>query len=124
MELVHATITNLSAPTPAPTVPVQFNPNEYGIDRGASYAELPVPGDSLRGAVTVWLQSYRSVEVQLRELRRSSPDRTRMRVVREGETLDRIANEAYGNPRLWRAIAEANHIDHPRFVAPGTPLVI
>ena len=42
--IVNATLTNLSkVPTP-PSVEVQFNPTEYGIDRGASYAELQVPG--------------------------------------------------------------------------------
>lgn len=238
MALEHAKLFDLSREPPPPPVEVQFNPTDYGIDRGASYAELQIPGlktpilqyirgeaDSLnlelfldgtdqRGAsggalgaalgsavgavfgaavggaigaavgvrpveaalqqlrrfveidadlhappvcmflwgaisfqgvvtalkekfllfdedggvlrarVTLTMKSYQAVEVQLRELRRSSPDRTRVRVLREGETLDRIAQEAYGNPRLWRAIAEANGIDRPRFVPPGTPLVI
>jgi hypothetical protein len=81
-------------------------------------------GQVLRARVTLTLKSYEPVEVQLRELRRSSPDRTRVRVVREGERLDQLANEAYGNPRLWRVIAEANGIDHPRFLAPGMTLQI
>jgi nucleoid-associated protein YgaU len=45
-----------------------------------------------------------------------------VRVLREGETLALVAAEAYGDPRLWRLIAEENGIDRPRFVAPGTPL--
>jgi nucleoid-associated protein YgaU len=253
MGLEHATITNLSVSPPPPAVTVQFNPSDYGIDRGAYYAELQVPGlktpilqyvrgeadtlslelfldgtdqrgalgsgvgavagavgaaggagvgaavgaagsvagavagavsgaaggalntvevalqqlrafvqidpdrhappvcrfqwgstsfdgvvtslkekyslfdeagHILRARVTLALKSYKSVEVQLRELRRSSPDRTRVRVLREGERLDLIANEAYGDPRLWQVIATANNIDRPRFVPPGTSLVI
>jgi hypothetical protein len=187
-------------------VTVLFNPTEYGIDRGASYAELDVPGlptpvlqfvrgeaqtlslelfldrteeggtvedklaelrrlveidpdlhappvcqfqwgrvpwfegvvtslkekytlfnehgNVLRARVTLALKSYQSAEVQLRELKRKSPDHTRVRALREGERLDQLAGEAYGNPRLWRAIAEENDIDRPRFVPPGTPLRI
>jgi nucleoid-associated protein YgaU len=78
----------------------------------------------LRARVTVSMKSYEAVETQLRELRRQSPDRTRVRVVREGETLAAIAAEVYGDPRLWTALAEANDIDRPRFVTPGTALQV
>jgi hypothetical protein len=187
-------------------VEVLFNPTEYGIDRGASYTELQVPGLKtpilqfvrgeadilsvelfldgskadkptveedlaklrrlvtidrdlhappvvafewggerfvgvvtslkekytlfdesgliLRARVTLGMKSYRAVEVQQRELKRQSPDRARVRVLREGETLPAIAQEAYGDPRLWRAIARENAIERPRFVRPGTPLRI
>ncbi len=81
-------------------------------------------GRVLRAKVTISIKSYVPVEVQLRNLRLSSPDRTRVRVVREGETLSQIAAEAYGDPRLWKKIAESNNIDRPRFVPPGTPLTL
>lgn len=208
MALAHATLTNVSKQPPV-HIPVQFNPTEYGIDRGASFAELQVPGlrtpllqfvrgeaqtlslelfldatdtrasalpkdtvedrltalrqfveiDSdlhappvckfewfkvsfvgvvtsfkekyslfdergkvLRARVTLSLKSYEAVEVQLRDMNKHSPDRTRVRVVREGETLAGISAEVYGDPRLWRILADANDLDRPRFVAPGTPL--
>ena len=187
-------------------VEVLFNPTEYGIDRGAAYTELQVPGLKtpilqfvrgeaevlsvelfldgskadkpsvekdleklrrlvtidrelhappvvafewggerfvgvvtslkekytlfdesgrvLRARVTLSMKSYRAVEVQQRELKRQSPDRDRVRVLREGETLPALAQEAYGDPRLWRAIARENGIERPRFVRPGTPLRI
>ena len=209
MALVKAKIFNVSAVvaggTDQPSIDVLFNPTEYGINRGAVFAELKVPGlrtpilqfmrgdmetldlelfldrtnsrtaveqdleklrnfvriDSelhappvlrfewgavkfqgvvssfkekfllfaedgsvLRATVTLSIKSYEAAEVQLRELRRSSPDRTRVHVVREGERLDTIAMEAYGNPRLWRRIAEENEIDRPRFLTPGTSLRI
>jgi hypothetical protein len=81
-------------------------------------------GRILRARVTLSLRSYKAAEVQLRELKRSSPDRTHVRVLREGETLAHIANAVYGDPRMWRPIALANDIDRPRFIAPGTPLRI
>jgi len=88
------------------------------------YSLFDTDGTVLRARVTVALKKYEAVEVQLREMKLKSPDRTRVRVVREGETLAAIAAEAYGNSRLWRDIAEANDIDRPRFVAPGTALRI
>ena len=204
MGLVKAKIVNVSVDPPQ-SIDVLFNPTDYGINRGANYTEMPVPGlrtpilqfirgeaetvdlelfldgtnkrqpieddlkklrrfvsiDSelhappvcrfewgkvsfqgvvtslkekfqlfaedgqvLRARVTLSIKSYESAEVQLRELRRSSPDRTRVRVFREGENLALIANEAYGDPRLWRVIARENNIERPRFVRPGTPLRI
>jgi nucleoid-associated protein YgaU len=195
---------NVSVNPPVATE-VMFNPTDYSIDRGASYAELDVPGlktpilqfvrgeaqtlslalfldgsdarqpvsDALaalrqficidghlhtppvclfvwgdvkfqgvvtsikekfslfdgdgkvvRAVVTLSLKSYEAVEVQIRDLKRSSPDRTRVRTVRDGETLAQLANEAYGDPRLWRAIATENDIDRPRFLTSGQTLRI
>ncbi len=81
-------------------------------------------GRVLRARVTLTLKSYRSGEAQARQTCTQSPDRTRVRVLREGETLSRLANEAYGDPRLWRLIAGENDIDRPLFIAPGTALRI
>jgi hypothetical protein len=81
-------------------------------------------GKILRARLSITIKSYRSVEDQIQDMSTHSPDRTRVRTIREGETLAQLAEEAYGDPRLWRAIAEANGIDHPRFIAPGTALRI
>lgn len=204
MGLVKARIENRSEPDAA-AVDVLFNPTEYGIDRGAQYAELAVPGlampllqfvrgetqtltldlfldasdtrgsveadlERLRGFVRiheelhappvcgfVWgdvdfegvvtalrekfslfgedgrvtrarvsltLKSYQAAEVQLREINRASPDRSRFHVVRAGDTLPAIAAAAYGDPRQWRRIASANDIERPRFLQPGWTLRI
>jgi contractile injection system tube protein len=81
-------------------------------------------GNAIRARVTLVLKKYKSAEVQHRELALESPDRTHIRVLREGETLATLAYEAYGDPRMWRPIAEANGIERPRFIAPGTALKI
>jgi hypothetical protein len=81
-------------------------------------------GRTLRARLSLSLRSYQAAEVQLRELKLSSADRSHVRVLRDGETLAHIASEAYGDPRMWRPIALANGIEQPRFVAPGTPLQI
>jgi hypothetical protein len=79
-------------------------------------------GNVLRSRVTLTFKSYESVDAQVRQTPTASPDRTRVRVLREGETLAHVAFEAYGDPALWRAIADANGIDRPRFVPAGTVL--
>lgn len=44
----------------------------------------------------------------------------RSHIIKEGETLDWIASQEYGNSNHWRYIAEVNGIDNPFKVAPGT----
>lgn len=81
-------------------------------------------GRRLRARMAISMKSYKAAEVQLRDLKLSSPDRSHTRVLREGETLAHIAYEAYGDPRMWRPIALANGIERPRFVPPGTALLV
>jgi nucleoid-associated protein YgaU len=81
-------------------------------------------GNVIRATVTLSLKSYLPVEVQVRTQKMSSPDRTRVRTVRDGDTLAQLAKEAYGQPRLWRPIADANGVDRPRFLQAGQTLVI
>lgn len=44
----------------------------------------------------------------------------RLKTVKAGDRLPRVAAEFYGDPRLWRLIAQANAIDDPlAFPGPG-----
>lgn len=79
-------------------------------------------GIPLRAVVTLALREYRTLEEQLRALNLQSSDHTRVHVVQEGEDLPLIAYEAYGKSAQWRTIAEANNIDNPRALSPGTIL--
>ena len=40
-------------------------------------------------------------------------NKTTVRAIKAGDRLPAIAAEVYGDPRLWRVIAEANDIDDP-----------
>jgi LysM repeat protein len=53
-----------------------------------------------------------------------TPRPHRVHVVSAGETLDRIATAHYGDPTLWRAIADANRVANPLALLPGTRLNI
>jgi hypothetical protein len=53
-----------------------------------------------------------------------STDGQRIRQVTEGDTLQGIASEEYGDPEAWRQIADANGIVNPRSVPSGSDLVV
>jgi len=47
-----------------------------------------------------------------------------VRIFKRGETLSSIAYEEYGDPALWRIIAEENRLYNPRKISPGLVLTI
>ncbi len=47
-----------------------------------------------------------------------------VRIVKRGETLSSIATEEFGDPALWRLIANENRLINPRKLEPGTVLTI
>lgn len=81
-------------------------------------------GEPLRATVNLVLREYRPLEEQLKQLKLSSPDRTRSHTLRSGETLASVAADAYSRPGEWRRIADANEMDDPRRLTPGTPLTV
>jgi nucleoid-associated protein YgaU len=81
-------------------------------------------GVPLRATLTVTFSEYKTLEQQLQEINKKSADHTKRRVVRQGDTLSKIAAEEYKDPGAWRHIAEENNIDNPRQLSPGMVLEI
>ena len=54
----------------------------------------------------------------------SSTPGYKVRIIKEGESLDWIAQEEYGDPALWRFIAETNNLEDPMKLSPGQMLSI
>ncbi|WNO11498.1 LysM peptidoglycan-binding domain-containing protein [Teredinibacter sp. KSP-S5-2] len=81
-------------------------------------------GKVLRARVTLSMKSYHPAELQYQELNLQSPDRTKTRIVQEGERLDIIADQEYGDATLWTVIAEENGITRPRLIQAGDVLTI
>jgi len=81
-------------------------------------------GVPLRAKLTVELREYKSLADQIRQLNLQSPDKTKAHVVLEGETLSSIAYLQYGDPTVWRQLADANAIDNPLALTPGTILTV
>jgi nucleoid-associated protein YgaU len=83
-------------------------------------------GIPVRATATLSIKEYKTLEEQLKELNLQSADHTKRRVVRRGDTLDRIAFEEYGDARKWRPIADKNAdlVPDPRRLTPGIELEI
>ena len=48
----------------------------------------------------------------------------RVFIVRPGDTLQGVAQKEYGNPKLWRLIADCNNLDNPKDLVPGQVLKV
>jgi nucleoid-associated protein YgaU len=83
-------------------------------------------GVPLRATVTLSLREYKTLEEQLADLNLQSPDHTKTRAVKRGDTLANISREEYDDPKLWRRIADANPAvaADPLRLVPGTVLTI
>lgn len=82
-------------------------------------------GIALRATLSLTLREYKTLEEQLWELKPESADHSKQHVVQRGDTFSRIAAREYGNPALWRVIADANPDQpSPRNLTPGTVLII
>ncbi len=76
-------------------------------------------GVPLRATLTITLREYKTLSEQLNELQLSSPDRTHVHVLRQGDTLAAVSTAYYDQPGLWREVAGANGIDDARRLASG-----
>jgi hypothetical protein len=81
-------------------------------------------GLPLRARLNVTLKENSQLQDLLASMQLQSADRAKLRVFRMGDTLQGIAGEVYGDPRLWRPIAQANNIDNPLTIPAGQALKI
>jgi hypothetical protein len=76
-------------------------------------------GVPLRATLTVTLREYKTLNQQLDQIQPSSPDRTHVHVLRQGDSLSSVSALYYEKPSLWREVAAANAIDDARRIASG-----
>jgi hypothetical protein len=81
-------------------------------------------GIPVRSKLTVNFTEYRTITEQLEGTPRQSADKTKYHILTQADNLWLLADKAYGDPGRWRVLAEANHIDNPRLLVPGTELSI
>lgn len=81
-------------------------------------------GIPVRATLSVTFKEYRTIAEQLQNPARQSSDRTKRRVIQQGDTLSLIAYREYRDPARWRPIADANGIDNPRLLEVGMEIVI
>lgn len=78
-------------------------------------------GMPVRATLNCTFLEYEKSEQKQKKL---NPIDDPIRVIKQGETLSSIAIEEYGNPALWRIIADANRLKNPRELFPGAVLVV
>jgi len=81
-------------------------------------------GMPVRATLSVSISEYRSIEEQTRHIKFQSSDRTKVRVLKQGDQLWYIADQEYGDPAQWRLIADANNIENPRLLTAGTEVIL
>jgi nucleoid-associated protein YgaU len=81
-------------------------------------------GNPVRARLNVTFKAYRSIQEQLAAISPESADRTKQRVLHEGEQLWMLAHTEYEDAGVWREIAKANGIDNPRLLQAGRPLTL
>ena len=81
-------------------------------------------GKTLRARVTLAFKELVSLTDQLSGSPRNSPDRRKLFTVKEGDSIWELAHTAYGDPGLWRVIADANKINSPNRLEVGRDLII
>ncbi|MCP4213808.1 MAG: LysM peptidoglycan-binding domain-containing protein [bacterium] len=79
-------------------------------------------GTPVRATLTVTLKEYQEVDIQIRNIDTHSADLSKRWTVTQGDSLWSIAAKEFGDPGQWRLLAEANAIDNPRIISPGTEL--
>jgi hypothetical protein len=81
-------------------------------------------GTPVRARLQVTFNEFRNVDLEAKEIKRETADFTKVHVVSQGETISSIANEVFGNPKMWRPIALRNSINNPHSLPSGITLVV
>ena len=81
-------------------------------------------GRPVRVRAQLSFKEYVPVEIQVRGTPRASPDKRKSWRFRDGDRLDRVGFDAFGDPAYWRAIALANGIEDPLRIEAGRLLEI
>lgn len=113
---------------------VRFNWGEFSQSRhdaeyqfilrgfDCSYTMFLTDGTPVRATVTLKLEQFLVEDVSAKTAGAGSAER--MHTVRSGDTVQAIASNAYGDPREWRRVCDANGIEDPMSMPAGCDLLL
>jgi hypothetical protein len=81
-------------------------------------------GTPVRATSKCTFKEYRDNPRDQAQQKGQSSDVAKHWVVRRGDTVSSIAGEEYGDPDLWRVVADHNDLDDPFDLEPGTTLLL
>jgi hypothetical protein len=90
----------------------------------AAYTLFNRKGEPLRARVNASFEEVVDPKVRVALEKKQSPDLFRVWLVHEGDRLDRVASEVYGNPAMWREVARVNRLPSPRALVSGQELTL
>ena len=88
------------------------------------FTMFTVAGVPVRATAGCTFKQWISNSADQRRQDLMSSDVAKVWLVKRGQSLATIASAEYGDPRAWRIIADANGIDNPLRLAPGTRLLL
>jgi nucleoid-associated protein YgaU len=100
----------------------RFNFKCVLVDAGQRYTMFLRDGTPVRATLSARFEEYVRVDITVQQgLSIGSPA---LHNFIQGQTLSSLSSDYLGDPTQWRAIAQANNIDDPFNIPPGTQLVI
>jgi hypothetical protein len=90
-------------------------------ERFTMFREDGVP---VRATLNVTFKEYKTIADQLNPKPNQSSDWSKRRTIAQGDRLCLIAAIEYEDAAEWRRIADANDIDNPRLLVPGTEILL
>lgn len=100
----------------------RFNFECVLVDAGQRYTMFLRDGTPVRATLSTRFQEYVRVDITIQQGLFIGPPSLQSYI--QGQTLSGLASDYLGDPSQWRSIAQANNIDDPFHIPPGTPLVI
>lgn len=102
-----------------------YNSGKWYVQKvSTEYIMFLDDGTPVRAKVTIALVEATTLDEQLQHRKKNSPDHAKVYTVQRGDTLQTIAYREYDDPAEWRRIADANGIDDPLAMEPGTRLLV
>ena len=89
-----------------------------------NYTRFSSFGLPIRATVNVEFLGYEAITELLKKASKQSADRTKERLLIEGEQLWALSQTEYENPEWWRKIAVENNIDNPRKLRWGHKITV
>ena len=88
-----------------------------------AYKLFKSDGVPLRAVISATFTDTSDDQTRVALAQDQSPDLTHVRLIKAGDTLPALCNEVYGDPLRYLQVADANHLDDFRRLAPGMRVV-